>query len=341
MSRVSTLKAIEGSDWQRELAAATRDAASLFERLGLDESQLDGALRAAKDFRLLATEAYISRMRHGDASDPLLLQVLPRTAELVEQPGFVSDPCGDLPAAVTPGLLHKYRGRALLVATGACAVHCRYCFRRHFPYQDENPASGEWAAALAWLRQAEDIHEVILSGGDPLVLADHKLANLVDRLAQIPHLHTLRIHTRLPIVLPSRVNAALCRMLGETRLQCVVVLHANHANEIDAEVTRACTALRACDTTLLNQSVLLAAINDDEDSLAGLSQRLFEAGVLPYYLHQLDPVQGAAHFQVPDARAASLMRGLHARLPGYLVPRLVREVPERAGKTPIEWQITP
>lgn len=335
------MSAIESDDWQRELANATRDAASLFKRLGLDESELDHAQYAARDFRLLATESYISRMRHGDANDPLLLQVLPQAAELIEQPGFVSDPCEDLPAAVTPGLLHKYRGRALLVATGACAVHCRYCFRRHFPYQDENPASGDWNAALNWLQQAEDIHEVILSGGDPLVLADRKLTELLHRLEQIPHLDTLRIHTRLPIVLPSRVNVALCRTLKASRLNCVVVLHANHANEIDSEVEQACAELRTAGATLLNQSVLLAAINDDEDSLVALSKRLFEVGALPYYLHQLDKVQGSAHFQVSDSKAKRLMRDIHARLPGYLLPRLVQEVPGQSGKTPITWQNTP
>jgi EF-P beta-lysylation protein EpmB len=236
----------------------------------------------------------------------------------------VTDPVGDLAARAAPGLLHKYRGRALLAMTGACAVHCRYCFRRHFPYADES-AVRDPAPALEHIARDAGIHEVILSGGDPLTLSDRRLADLVRSLATIPHLRRLRVHTRLPVVLPTRVTDACLAALTQTRLPCVVVVHANHANEIDEAVGAAFANMRAAGITLLNQSVLLRGVNDDADALAHLSEALFEAGALPYYLHALDKVAGAAHFEVGESRALAVMDALRVRLPGYLVPRLVRE----------------
>jgi EF-P beta-lysylation protein EpmB len=274
-------------------------------------------------------------MRRGDPRDPLLLQALPQLAELEQAPGFVVDAVGDLAARSAQGVLHKYEGRALLIASGSCAINCRYCFRRHFPYGDEMAAAGQWRKALEHVRQDPSISELILSGGDPLALATAKLEELSRGLADIPQVTRLRIHTRLPVVLPERIDDAFAGWLAALPLQKVVVLHANHANEFDAQVDHACARLREAGATLLNQSVLLRGVNDDADALAALSERLFAAGVLPYYLHQLDRVQGAAHFEVDDARALALVEAVRHRLPGYLVPRLVREVGGEASKRPL------
>ena len=314
---------------------AIRDPAELFALLGLPESQLEEARGAAADFRLLVPRGYASRMLPGDPHDPLLLQVLPQGRERVAVPGYVSDPVGDLAAEAAPGVLHKYRGRVLLVATGACAVHCRYCFRRHFPYSDSNPARDAWRETLDYLDEHPEVDEVILSGGDPLVLDDDKLAALVGELERMPQLRRLRLHTRLPIVLPERVGDELLGWIRRSRLQIVCVVHANHANELDATVEQALQRLRNGGVHLLNQSVLLRGVNDSAQALAQLSERLFACGVLPYYLHLLDPVAGAAHFHVDDGEALATMELLRTRLPGYLVPRLVREEPGAPAKTPV------
>lgn len=319
--------------WQRALAQAITDPADLLAALELDPALLPGARAAAASFPLRVPWSYVKRMRPRDLHDPLLRQVLPIAQEALPAAGYTADPVGDLAAMVVPGVLHKYRGRVLLTVTGACAVHCRYCFRRHYPYHDANPGGDHFAAAFAYLRDRPDVSEVILSGGDPLVLSDRRLADLSTRLADIPHLQRLRIHTRLPVVLPERVTDELLAWLARTRLAPVVVIHANHANEIDAQVVDACRRLAAAGATLLNQSVLLRGVNDDVEALAGLSERLFAAGTLPYYLHLLDRVQGAAHFAVPDQDARALHGALQARLPGYLVPRLVREEYGAPGKT--------
>jgi len=262
-------------------------------------------------------------MRPGDPHDPLLLQVLPTDLETDDPPEFTSDPVGERAALRAPGLLQKYSGRALLITTQACAVHCRYCFRREFPYGGEAP---RWTAALEEIACDPSLQEIILSGGDPLSLSDSRLQSLTDALADIPHVRRLRVHTRQPIVLPSRVDSGLLSWIRTVRQPMVFVLHCNHPNEIDAEVRNACASLRESGITLLNQSVLLKGVNDSADTLAELSERLFEAGVLPYYLHMLDKVRGAAHFDVPDTTAQRMAGELAARLPGYLVPRLVREV---------------
>ncbi|HET9680125.1 MAG TPA: EF-P beta-lysylation protein EpmB, partial [Gammaproteobacteria bacterium] len=265
-------------------------------------------------------------MEKANPHDPLLRQVLPLGDELVPTPGFKTDPVGDLNTQLAPGLLQKYAGRVLLVATGACAVHCRYCFRRHFPYGDENPRRGQWRAALDAIQADNTIKEVILSGGDPLSLNDEHLSHLVNELAAIPHLIRLRIHTRQPVVLPERVDDNLLAWLHASRLQKVVVIHSNHAQEIDSRVSDAINHLRRADCTVLNQAVLLRGVNDSAAVLANLSETLFKAGVMPYYLHLLDKVAGAAHFDVPESEAQDLMRTLRATLPGYLVPQLAREI---------------
>ncbi len=321
--------------WQRALANAIRDPAELRDALELDTTQLSDPSAGNGEFPLRVPRGYLARMRAGDPDDPLLAQVWPSARERLDVDGYGADPVGDRDAMVEPGVLHKYAGRALLVATGACGIHCRYCFRRAFPYAEANPRRDQWHAALAYIGADPSIEEVILSGGDPLSLSDRALAELADRIAAIPHVSTLRIHTRLPVVVPERVDEALCEWLGQGRLQKVVVLHANHANEIDAAVAAAAQRLRANTSAVLNQAVLLAGVNDTAAAQSDLARRLFRAGVLPYYLHLLDPVRGAAHYEVPLEQARRIAAELAATLPGYLTPRLVREEPGRPGKTPI------
>lgn len=321
--------------WQQLWRDAITDPLELLGLLGLSGHAADLLAGADSGFPLRVPLGFVARMRRGDPADPLLLQVLPQAAELGDVPGFSHDAVGDIAARAATGVLHKYHGRALLIATGSCAVHCRYCFRRHFPYTEETAAANRWQQALAYLRGDASIGEVILSGGDPLSLATPKLAELTDALATIPHIRRLRIHTRLPIVLPERIDAQFTDWLGALPLQRVVVLHANHPNEIDGSVIAASAALRDAGATLLNQTVLLRGVNDSADALCALSERLFDGGVLPYYLHQLDRVAGAAHFEIDDERARALLRALRERLPGYLVPRLVREVAGTAYKLPL------
>ncbi len=318
--------------WQILLREAIRDPVELCRRLQLDASLITGAAPAQAEFPLLVTASFLARMRVGDPADPLLRQVLPLAVESDAQPGFTDDPVLESACAPVPGLLRKYTGRALLVATAACAVHCRYCFRRHFPYADAPRGRRWWAAALTHLASEPSVDELILSGGDPLTLPDTQLAALVADAENVPSLTRLRIHSRLPVVLPERVDDALSAWIRATRLRVVVVIHANHAREIAPDVSAACRRLAAAGAIVLNQTVLLAGVNDDAQTLVDLSEALFAAGVLPYYLHTLDPVRGAAHFAIPDDRARALHAEVAARLAGYLVPRLVREVPGAAGK---------
>ncbi len=318
--------------WQRIAAEAIRDPEELWHRLRLPLASLPAARRAAETFGLRVPEPFLARMRPGDPEDPLLRQVLPAAAEHAHDPAFDLDPVGDGAAHSAPALLRKYHGRALLLASGACAVHCRYCFRRHYPYHEAG--AGHWEAALEAIAADPTVEEVILSGGDPLSLTDGRLDTLLDRLEAIPHLQRLRLHTRQPIVIPQRVTPELVGRLTASRLQAVVVLHANHPNEFDGAVEAACRQLRATGATLLNQAVLLAGINDSVATQAALARRLFDAGVLPYYLHALDRVSGARHFESP-VDPGELMAGLRSRLPGYLVPSLVRENAGAPYKQPL------
>jgi EF-P beta-lysylation protein EpmB len=310
------------SAWQRELSRAITDPVELCRSLGLDPNL------AALDvkFKLRVPRGFVARMRHGDPNDPLLRQVLPVSAELATSEQFLADPLNERAAVKGPGLLQKYRGRALVVTTGVCAVHCRYCFRREFPYQEMVGEGARWSEALAVIAADKSIEEMILSGGDPLSLSDARLTQLTNSLATIPHIKRLRIHTRQPIVLPERVDAGLIGWLKGLRWPVVIVLHINHAQEIDASVREACAQLRAVGALLLNQSVLLQGVNATVPALEALSHSLFEAGILPYYLHLLDRVQGTTHFDLPESTAISLLEELASRLPGYLVPRLVREI---------------
>jgi L-lysine 2,3-aminomutase len=320
--------------WRRELAEAVTDPAELLRLLELDPMLLPAARRAAARFGLRVPRAFVAQMNRGDPRDPLLLQVLPLAAELEDRAGFGPDPVGDLAAMQAAGVLTKYRGRALLMTTGACAVHCRYCFRREFPYESGALTPARLAGALEALAATPGLEEVILSGGDPLVLPTARLAQITAALGAVAGLQRLRIHTRTPIVLPARVDQPLLEWLGALPWRAVIVLHVNHPRELSAPVRMALAALSTTGVTLLNQSVLLAGVNDDEETLAELSTRLFEAGVLPYYLHLLDRVAGTGHFDTADDQAASLHAALLARLPGYLVPRLVREVAGAASKLP-------
>ena len=321
--------------WQQALREAVRDPRELLDLLGLDRLAPRLSDEAMVQFPLRVPRGFVARMRRGDPRDPLLRQVLPLDDEMRPMPGFGLDAVGDGAAKTAPGVIQKYRGRALLVATGSCAIHCRYCFRRHFPYAEETAARDGWRDAVDLIRRDASIEEVLLSGGDPLSLSNGKLAELTGALADIPHLRRLRIHSRLPIVVPERVDDGLMGWLSTLPWPVTLVVHANHANEFDGTVDAALGRLRAAGVHLLNQAVLLRGVNDSVDALAALSERGFRAGVLPYYLHQLDRVAGVAHFEVDDAHARALHAGLAARLSGYLVPRLVREIPGDTGKRPL------
>ena len=323
------------TDWRRSLSDAVRDPAELLEILKLPGELLPAAKAAAEAFPLVAPRSYVRRMRVGDPADPLLRQVLPLVDELGENNGLVLDPVGDAESRIAPGLLQKYEGRALLITTGVCAVHCRYCFRRHYPYGDEPRRLDDWRPAIEALCADNSIHEAILSGGDPLVLTDARLAALVERLESIPHLKRLRIHSRLPIVLPDRVTPGLIDLLRDSRLQPVMVVHANHAQELQDDCADALRLLVRSGIPTLNQAVLLAGVNDSVEALAELCESLGNLGVIPYYLHQLDRVAGGGHFEVPEGRGLELVAALRTRLSGYLIPRYVREIAGEVSKTPL------
>jgi len=328
-SQPSTLK----QSWQHALSNAINNADDLLEKLGLSGHLQALDKEKVRQFPVRVPQSYVDKMRYGDANDPLLRQVFPLIDEGYQADGYHTDPVGDHLAITSPGILQKYQGRALLLTTGACAIHCRYCFRRHFPYSDSNPLSSQWQKSIEQLQSDNSISEVILSGGDPLSLNDDKLTKLVADLAAIPHLKRLRIHTRLPVVLPERINSALLDWIQATRFKVVMVIHANHANEIDSHAEQALAKLRQANCQLLNQTVLLKGINDSVESLTTLSERLNDVDVMPYYLHLLDKVAGAQHFDVNEDRAVELIEQLRKQLPGYLVPRLVREQQGEASKT--------
>lgn len=332
VSPVISADEILRQSWQRQLAAAYRTAESLLEVLRLPASSL--AL-AETSFPLLVPHSFVARMRPGDAQDPLLRQVLPTSEESASASGFVSDPVGDQLSRRVPGLLQKYHGRALLVATGACAVHCRYCFRREYPYQQDPRRMEDWEPALQELRADSSVTEVIFSGGDPLMLTDQRLSEMLAAVDRIPHVERIRFHTRLPIVLPARITDELLDQLAGLRAQVVVVVHANHGNEIVDDCADALRRLVSNGQPVLNQAVLLRGVNDDADVMETLCRRLINLGVIPYYLHQLDQVSGAAHFECEPAIGLKIIRILQSRLPGYAVPKFVQEIPGEPSKTPL------
>ncbi|SFR52647.1 L-lysine 2,3-aminomutase [Marinobacter daqiaonensis] len=324
----------EPERWQTLLARSITSPEQLLQRLGLDSSLLtEGAVPGHRAFPVRVPEPWLARIRPGDPSDPLLRQVLPLAEEGEHRAGFVADPLRETGVTADAGLIRKYRSRALLMVTGQCAINCRYCFRRHFPYEEHRLSPAQREEVITRLRADPDINEVIFSGGDPLAVNDRLLAAWTAAIATIPTIRRLRIHTRLPVVIPQRVDEQLLAWLRDCPLPVVMVVHINHPQEIDDDVRDAMARLKSAGVTLLNQSVILRGVNDAVDILEQLSERLFGAGILPYYLHAFDPVAGAHHFDVSDREARTMVRTLQARLPGYLVPRLVREVPGHPGKT--------
>jgi len=326
----------EYRSWQQLLSASVTSPEELLRRLDLPEDLwLAGARQGHRLFPIRVPEPFLARMERGNPADPLLRQVLPLADETGHAPGFVNDPLREAGAIPTTGLIRKYRSRALLMVTGQCAVNCRYCFRRHFPYDEQRLGRDDRQSVIDTLSASPEINEVIFSGGDPLAVNDRLLAQWASAISGIPHVRRLRLHTRLPVVIPQRVCDELLKWLSTTPLQVVIVLHINHPAEIDTPTRRALGYLRAAGATLLNQSVILRGVNDRASVLEALSESLFDAGVLPYYLHAFDPVAGAHHYDVPDHEAKSLVRELLERLPGFLVPKLVREEPGKDSKTPI------
>ncbi|OUS18494.1 EF-P beta-lysylation protein EpmB [Gammaproteobacteria bacterium 50_400_T64] len=321
--------------WQEELAAAIRTPADLLERLELNPAQLDASPVAQQAWSLRVPLPYVQRMNKGDIDDPLLKQVLPLGAEMLAAPGFSRDPLGEEDANPVPGVVHKYQGRALLIISPACAIHCRYCFRRHFPYEDNTLGRKEWQMALDYLASDKSISEVIYSGGDPLAANDNFLLWITQQIATIPHIKRLRIHTRLPLVIPSRIDPSCLHWMTATRLKVVMVWHINHPNEIDQAVSQAAQRLKRHGIELLNQTVLLKQVNDSVYTLAELSEKLFDVGIMPYYIHRLDKVSGAAHFEVSDNKIQQLQQALLNALPGYLVPRFVCEQAGALSKLPL------
>jgi len=332
------LRTIEcDSTWQRDLAKAIRTPRELLAALELTSEDIPGSSDvAATDYPLLVPRSFVARMEVGNPSDPLLQQVLPVNAEVQTAEGFVTDAVGDQQARRAPGMLQKYHGRALLIAAGSCAVHCRYCFRRSYPYADEPRRLEDWNPALNQLAEDKTISEVILSGGDPLMLPDVRLGQLMEQIDAIDHVDRIRIHTRLPIVLPSRVQDDLLTLPASIRAQVIVVVHVNHANEVQADCRQALQQLVSSGIPVLNQTVLLNGINDNVDALESLSNSLINIGVMPYYLHQLDRVTGTAHFEVETETGRRLVAELRRRMPGYAVPRFVQEIPGADSKTPLD-----
>lgn len=323
-------------NWQSQLSDLITDPLELLNLLELSTDQLlSGAILASEKFKLRVPRAFVGKMNAKDPLDPLLLQVLPHHLELEEHPEFVTDPLGEEAANQLPGVLHKYKSRFLLTLTGACAVHCRYCFRRHFPYQENLPKNEDWLNIKNYIESNPDINEVILSGGDPLTLSNRKLALWLERLSSLKQVKILRIHSRVPIVIPNRIDEELISLLKNSRLRIILVVHSNHASELDDFTCSKLLQLSEHYITVLNQAVLLKGVNDSAQTLTDLSYRLFEARVMPYYLHVLDKVKGAQHFDLIPSEIDAIYQDVLASLPGYLVPKLVREIAGEKNKTPL------
>lgn len=322
------------TSWQKELANVVTDPQTLLSMLEIDAQQYQDHFNARKLFPVRVPKPFISRMEKGNVDDPLLKQVMPLKDEFIEVTGYNSDPLEEHDT-VAEGLLHKYKHRVLMIVKAGCAVNCRYCFRRHFPYADNSPNKARWQNALDYIQANDDIHEVIFSGGDPLMASDEHLRWLIEQIELIPHVTRMRLHTRLPVVIPQRITPELVAMLAQSRLKATVVFHINHANEVDQYFIDAIEPLKVQRIPLFNQSVLLKGINDNVTDLANLCEQTFDNGIQPYYLHVLDKVQGASHFDISDEQAVQLMQSLAATLPGYLVPKLVREIAGEPNKTPL------
>jgi len=322
------------NSWQKDLRQVITDPKKLLSLLDIDASDYLQHFKAKKLFPVRVPLPFIKRMNKKDINDPLLKQVMPLSTEFVISEGFITDPLKEHDT-VAEGLLHKYKNRVLMIVKAGCAINCRYCFRRHFPYQENSPNKQRWQQALSYIAKHKDITEVIFSGGDPLMASDKHLAWLVEQIEAIDHVKRLRIHTRLPVVIPNRITDTLVNLLSQTRLKATMVLHINHSNEIDTDFANALEPLRAAHIPLFNQSVLLNGINDSAEILSQLSEDMFDIGIIPYYLHLFDPVQGAAHFDVNEEKAVKIVNEMLASLPGFLMPKLVREISGQANKTPI------
>lgn len=336
MPIIARSTADEQQDWRQILAQSLKSAADIRRYLGLPEvsSEHQPALdQASQQFPVLAPTPFLDLAQAGNPNDPITRQVLPEHHEGVIHPGYSTDPLGEAASNIQPGIIHKYQGRALLLAATGCAINCRYCFRRHFDYAENRIKQSQWQQSLEYIRQDTSLSEIILSGGDPLMLQDKTLIPLLEAIESMPHIQRLRIHSRLPVVIPQRLTHTLRQYLHTTRLHTTLVLHINHANEIGPLLRQYLPPWHDSRITLLNQSVLLKGVNDDASLLADLSEQLFANGILPYYLHQLDKVQGAQHFDISTEKARHLYQALHAQLPGYLVPRLVKEEAGMSGKT--------
>ena len=321
--------------WQQELTGAIRTVAELLKFCNLQELQTDYDARAHQNFKFFLTKSWAERIEKNNPRDPLLLQVLPSKQELIKSPNYQDDPLEEQQQSPTNGIIHKYHGRVLLTLTGQCAIYCRYCFRRNYPYSSNSFNKTNWQNAVAYLTENQDIYEVILSGGDPLILPDNILKEIVTTIVTLPHIKYLRIHSRIPSVLPSRITPGLIEAISHNRLKTTIVNHINHPNEITPEVAAKFMLLKHHNILLLNQSVMLAGVNDNASTLSALSHKLYEANCMPYYLHRLDKIQGSKHFEVPSATEQQIMRELLTVLPGYLVPKLVTEQPHKTAKTPI------
>ena len=339
MAHIVTHNTVTREGWLHQLSDVITDPDELLRLLSLENHpELNKGNQARRLFALRVPRAFVARMRKGDPQDPLLLQVLTQQAEFTQAPGYSADPLEEQHAAV-PGLLHKYHNRALLLVKGGCAVNCRYCFRRHFPYH-QNPGNKQsWSAALNYVSQHPELDELIFSGGDPLMAKDNELGWLIAEVEKIPHIQRLRVHSRLPIVIPARITDVLCQRFADSRLKIILVTHINHASEIDSEVANSMKKLICSGVTLLNQSVLLKGVNDSADRLINLSNALFNTGILPYYLHVLDKVQGAAHFMVDDDTAREIIGEMLSKTSGYLVPKLTREIGGQPSKTPLDLKL--
>lgn len=322
-------------DWQIQLTNGIANLEQLLQHLKLQPNDLPAQWQAHHNFPLRAPQGYVDKIEPGNPKDPLLLQILPQSQELNDPVGFDKDPLQEHKFTPLPGLIHKYQSRVLLTTSSTCAINCRYCFRRHFPYQEHRISQPQIAAILTYLQQQPRVNEIILSGGDPLATSNSRLERLIEQLAQLPQLTRIRIHTRLPVVIPQRIDQALLNLMDNDRFQWLMVVHSNHPQELDSDFAQAMQLLKERNITLLNQSVLLKDINDNPRILAELSEKLFACGVLPYYLHLLDPVSGANHFDVNQPDANRIYQQLLAALPGFLVPKLVREDPDQPSKTPI------
>ncbi len=322
------------TSWQKELANVITDPKTLLELLEISPHQYQQHFSARKLFPVRVPRPLLSRIKKGDINDPILKQVMPLDSEFIATEGYLTDPLEEHDT-VAPGLLHKYKHRVLMVVKSGCAINCRYCFRRHFPYADNSPNKIRWQQALDYIKTHNELNEVIFSGGDPLMASDEHLQWLINEVEQIGHVKRLRIHTRLPIVIPQRITPTLVKALTQTRLKPTIVFHINHANEINKDVIEALAPLIEARIPLFNQSVLLKGVNDNAEVLANLSEALFDAGIQPYYLHLFDKVQGVAHFDICEEAAKKIILQLMAILPGYLMPKLVREIAGEANKTPI------